>query len=199
MTDRPGLDFSFSGLKTFTANTLAASDHEQQTLADIAQAFEDAVVDTLVIKCRRALQQTGYKRLVIAGGVSANKHLREQLAALMIKAVGEVFYPRTEFCTDNGAMIALAGALRLQAGERQPLAIKTFPRWPMTDLSPMRLLVSSIPAPFERRLGTAAEAQNIGLMAPDNQYRNHDHRNGVLGLYPIRIKWRQTYSNQRRE
>lgn len=138
MTDRPGLDFSFSGLKTFTANTLAASDHEQQTLADIARAFQDAVVDTLVIKCRRALEQTGYKRLVIAGGVSANKHLREQLAALMKKLKGEVFYPRTEFCTDNGAMIALAGALRLQAGERQSLAIKTFPRWPMTDLSPMK-------------------------------------------------------------
>lgn len=137
MTERPGLDFSFSGLKTFTANTLASHDNDEQTRADIARAFEDAVVDTLVIKCKRALQQTGYKRLVIAGGVSANRHLREQLAALADKINGEVFYPRTEFCTDNGAMIALAGALRLQAGESQPLAIKTYPRWPMTDLKPM--------------------------------------------------------------
>ncbi|WP_404399845.1 tRNA (adenosine(37)-N6)-threonylcarbamoyltransferase complex transferase subunit TsaD [Idiomarina seosinensis] len=137
MTDRPGLDFSFSGLKTFAANTLASSPTDQQTLADIARCFEDAVVDTLLIKCKRALQQTGYKRLVIAGGVSANQHLRQKLAALMQQLKGEVFYPRTEFCTDNGAMIALAGALRLQAGERQSLSIKTFPRWPITELAPM--------------------------------------------------------------
>ncbi|RUO64856.1 tRNA (adenosine(37)-N6)-threonylcarbamoyltransferase complex transferase subunit TsaD [Idiomarina ramblicola] len=137
MTDRPGLNFSFSGLKTFAANTLAANESDQQTLADIARAFEDAVVDTLVIKCRRALKETGYKRLVVAGGVSANKHLRAKLEALLQKQNGQVFYPRTEFCTDNGAMIALAGALRLQAGEREPLAVKTYPRWPMTDLKPM--------------------------------------------------------------
>lgn len=137
MTDRPGLNFSFSGLKTSAANTLAANDNDEQTLADIARAFEDAVVDTLVIKCRRALKETGYKRLVVAGGVSANKHLRTKLEALLRKQNGEVFYPRTEFCTDNGAMIALAGALRLQAGEREPLAVKTHPRWPMTELKPM--------------------------------------------------------------
>lgn len=137
MTDRPGLNFSFSGLKTSAANTLAANDNDEQTLADIARAFEDAVVDTLVIKCRRALKETGYKRLVVAGGVSANKHLRAKLEALLIKQNGQVFYPRTEFCTDNGAMIALAGALRLQAGERESLAVKTHPRWPMTDLKPM--------------------------------------------------------------
>ncbi|MGM0525684.1 MAG: tRNA (adenosine(37)-N6)-threonylcarbamoyltransferase complex transferase subunit TsaD [Pseudomonadota bacterium] len=137
MTDRPGLDFSFSGLKTFAANTLASNPSDQQTLADIARAFEDAVVDTLVIKCKRALQHTGYQRLVVAGGVSANQHLREQLAALVSQVNGQVYYPRTEFCTDNGAMIALAGALRLQAGERESLSIKTYPRWPMTDLSPM--------------------------------------------------------------
>ncbi|MCH2455388.1 MAG: tRNA (adenosine(37)-N6)-threonylcarbamoyltransferase complex transferase subunit TsaD [Idiomarina sp.] len=139
MTDRPGLNFSFSGLKTFAANTLAANDNSEQTLADIARAFEDAVVDTLLIKCRRALKQTGYKRLVIAGGVSANKHLRAELEALMKKVNGRVFYPRTEFCTDNGAMIALAGALRLQAGEREALSVKTYPRWPMTDLEPMQV------------------------------------------------------------
>lgn len=137
MTDRPGLNFSFSGLKTFAANTLAANESDQQTLADIARAFEDAVVDTLVIKCRRALKETGYKRLVVAGGVSANKHLRAKLEALLQKQNGQVFYPRTEFCTDNGAMIALAGALRLQAGEHESLAVKTYPRWPMTDLKPM--------------------------------------------------------------
>jgi N6-L-threonylcarbamoyladenine synthase len=137
MTDRPGLNFSFSGLKTSAANTLAANDNDEQTLADIARAFEDAVVDTLVIKCRRALKETGYKRLVVAGGVSANKHLRAKLEALLQKQNGQVFYPRTEFCTDNGAMIALAGALRLQAGERESLAVKTHPRWPMTDLKPM--------------------------------------------------------------
>ncbi|MAC33383.1 MULTISPECIES: tRNA (adenosine(37)-N6)-threonylcarbamoyltransferase complex transferase subunit TsaD [Idiomarina] len=137
MTDRPGLNFSFSGLKTSAANTLAANDNDEQTLADIARAFEDAVVDTLVIKCRRALKETGYKRLVVAGGVSANKHLRMKLEGLLHKQNGEVFYPRTEFCTDNGAMIALAGALRLQAGEREPLTVKTHPRWPMTELKPM--------------------------------------------------------------
>jgi len=135
MTDRPGLDFSFSGLKTFTANTLASSPNGDQTRADIARAFEDAVVDTLAIKCKRALKQTGRQRLVVAGGVSANKHLRQQLEHLMTKLKGQVFYPRTEFCTDNGAMIALAGALRLEAGEKTGLAIKTFPRWPLTDLA----------------------------------------------------------------
>lgn len=138
MTDRPGLNFSFSGLKTFAANTLSANDDSEQTLADIARAFEDAVVDTLLIKCRRALKQTGYKRLVVAGGVSANTHLRAELEKLLQKVNGRVFYPRTEFCTDNGAMIALAGALRLQAGEREALDVKTYPRWPMTELSPMQ-------------------------------------------------------------
>ena len=108
MTDRPGLDFSFSGLKTFTANTLADSPNDDQTRADIARAVEDAVVDTLAIKCKRALKQTGRKRLVVAGEVSANKHLREQLEQLMKQLSGQVYY-RTEFCTDNGAMIALAG------------------------------------------------------------------------------------------
>ncbi|MGM0480735.1 MAG: tRNA (adenosine(37)-N6)-threonylcarbamoyltransferase complex transferase subunit TsaD [Pseudomonadota bacterium] len=137
MTDRPGLDFSFSGLKTFAANTLMNNASDSQTLADIARCFEDAVVDTLVIKCKRALQHTGYRRLVIAGGVSANQHLREKLAALLQQQNGRVFYPRTEFCTDNGAMIALAGALRLEAGERESLSVKTFPRWPITDLASM--------------------------------------------------------------
>lgn len=140
MTDRPGLDFSFSGLKTFAANTINANLNEsceldEQTRCDIAHAFQQAVIDTLLIKCRRALQQTGYKRLVIAGGVSANKQLRADLAELMKQIGGDVFYPRPQFCTDNGAMIAYAGFLRLKNGEQTDLAVSVKPRWAMTDLS----------------------------------------------------------------
>lgn len=134
MTDRPGLDFSFSGLKTFAANTEAQYPQDQQTRCDIAYAFQAAVVDTLAIKCQRALTQTGLKRLVIAGGVSANKQLRQRLAALMKKLGGEVFYPAPQFCTDNGAMIAYAGFLRLKAGEQTGLAVEVRPRWKMSDL-----------------------------------------------------------------
>ncbi|KAE9529276.1 tRNA (adenosine(37)-N6)-threonylcarbamoyltransferase complex transferase subunit TsaD [Testudinibacter aquarius] len=137
MTDRPGLDFSFSGLKTFAANTIANNPNDEQTRADIAFAFQEAVVDTLMIKCRRALQQTGLKRLVIAGGVSANTALRHGLAELMQQLNGEVFYPEPQFCTDNGAMIAYAGFLRLKHGQRQDLAIEVRPRWNMTELSPL--------------------------------------------------------------
>ncbi len=138
MTDRPGLDFSFSGLKTFTANTIAANESDEQTRADIARAFEDAVVDTLAIKCKRALKQTGMKRLVVAGGVSANRHLREKLGQLMQSLGGEVYYPRPEFCTDNGAMIAYAGMQRLKNGEHHDLAVKAFPRWPIDSLKPIK-------------------------------------------------------------
>lgn len=134
MTDRPGLDFSFSGLKTFAANTIRAADNAPQTRANIAFAFQEAVVDTLVIKCRRALKQTGLKRLVIAGGVSANTQLRNALQEMMVKLKGEVFYPRMEFCTDNGAMIAYAGMQRLKAGEIEPLASKAQPRWSLESL-----------------------------------------------------------------
>lgn len=135
MTDKPGLNFSFSGLKTHAANTIAGADDAHQTRANIARAFEDAVVDTLLIKCRRALKQTGLKRLVVAGGVSANLHLREQLTSYLTSIGGRVYFPRAEFCTDNGAMIAFAGAQRLTAGETAPLAIKTWPRWPLAELS----------------------------------------------------------------
>lgn len=134
MTDRPGLDFSFSGLKTSAANVIAKEGTSPQVQADIAASFQQAVVDTLVIKSERALLQTGYKRLVIAGGVSANTSLREQLAVLLKRYGGEVFYPRKEFCTDNGAMIALAGYFRLAAGQQQDLTIGVTPRWPMQDL-----------------------------------------------------------------
>lgn len=142
MTDRPGLDFSFSGLKTFAANTIHQAIQQEgqltaQIKADIAYAFQQAVVETLAIKCRRALQQTGLKRLVIAGGVSANQQLRQQLAQLMHQLGGEVFYPQPQFCTDNGAMIAYAGFLRLKHGEQQDLAIQVKPRWNMTELAPI--------------------------------------------------------------
>lgn len=140
MTDRPGLDFSFSGLKTFAANTIhahldAQGKLDEQTRCDIAHAFQQAVIDTLIIKVRRALQQTGRKRLVIAGGVSANRQLRHDLAETMAQLGGEVFYPCPAFCTDNGAMIAYAGYLRLKHGEHTDLAVAVKPRWPMTELS----------------------------------------------------------------
>ena len=139
MTDRPGLDFSFSGLKTFTLNTIAAHRGDDvlpddQTMADIACAFQEAVVDTLAIKCRRALEQTGLKTLIIAGGVSANIRLRERLEEALKKVGGEVFYARHEFCTDNGAMIAYAGCQRLMAGQQEGLAISAKPRWPIDTL-----------------------------------------------------------------
>ncbi len=141
MTDRPGLDFSFSGLKTYTLNTVNdAKDSGQwddQVRADIALAFEAAVVDTLTIKCRRALQQTDCKRLVIAGGVSANKRLRASLEAMTGKLGAGVFYARPEFCTDNGAMIAYAGCQRMQAGQRDGERIVAVPRWPMNTLPPV--------------------------------------------------------------
>ncbi|CNI84589.1 MULTISPECIES: tRNA (adenosine(37)-N6)-threonylcarbamoyltransferase complex transferase subunit TsaD [Yersinia] len=134
MTDRPGLDFSFSGLKTFAANTIRANGTDDQTRADIARAFEDAVVDTLAIKSKRALDQTGFKRLVIAGGVSANRTLRSKLAEMMKKRGGEVFYARPEFCTDNGAMIAYAGLIRLKSGASSELSVSVRPRWPLAEL-----------------------------------------------------------------
>lgn len=154
MTNRPGLDFSFSGLKTFALNTLqknTLSDNtlaestpsndvtNEQTRADIARAFEDAVVDTMAIKCKRAIEQTDFKQLVMAGGVSANESLRARLQILANKEGFEVFYPRPEFCTDNGAMIAFAGSLRLQNGlqnqsieqELQNHRFNAYPRWPI--------------------------------------------------------------------
>ena len=140
MVDRPGLDFSFSGLKTFALNTMQkAAETEngelsQQTKADISLAFEEAVVDTLKIKCRRALEQQQCDRLVIAGGVGANKRLRTELAEMIRQQGGELYYPRIEFCTDNGAMIAQAGCFRLMAGESQPLEIDARARWSMQEL-----------------------------------------------------------------
>ncbi|MEB4591903.1 tRNA (adenosine(37)-N6)-threonylcarbamoyltransferase complex transferase subunit TsaD [Candidatus Thiothrix sp. Deng01] len=136
MVDRPGCDFSFSGLKTFSLTTWQNSGQTEQDKADIARAFEDAVVDTLFIKCRRALEQAGRKRLVVAGGVGANRRLRERLAELE----ADVFFPRLAFCTDNGAMIAYAGALRLQAGAQEAAVISARPRWPLTELEALDIL-----------------------------------------------------------
>ncbi len=137
MTDRPGLDFSFSGLKTQVLLAWKNSDQADQTRADIARAFEDAVVDTLAIKCERALRETGLRTLVVAGGVGANLRLRARLQAMAAGLGGSVCFPRMEFCTDNGAMIAFAGALRLQAGQHADEAISVFPRWDMAGLSPV--------------------------------------------------------------
>ncbi len=134
MTDRPGLEFSFSGLKTQVLLAWQQSDRGEQTRADIARGFEEAVTETLAIKCERALRQTGRKALVVAGGVGANRRLRERLAEMAQRCAVQVCFPRLEFCTDNGAMIAYAGALRLMAGQRESSAISVRPRWDMASL-----------------------------------------------------------------
>jgi len=134
MTDRPGLDFSFSGLKTQVLLAYRAHAGDPAAKADVARGFEDAIVETLAIKCRRALAQTGSDKLVIAGGVGANRQLRAQLAAAGEREGFKVYFPRLEFCTDNGAMIALAGALRLQAGLHDGLSITVAPRWDLESL-----------------------------------------------------------------
>lgn len=132
MTDRPGLDFSFSGLKTAVALVVnELEDGDEQARADVARAFVDAVVDTLAIKCGRAVKQTGINRLVAAGGVSANRQLREKLKAMADETGGRVFYPRPEFCTDNGAMIAYTGYVKISAGRSEPLEFAAYPRWPI--------------------------------------------------------------------
>ena len=134
MTDRPGLEFSFSGLKTHTRNLWREHCGEENAVADIAAGFQQAVVDTMVIKCRRAMQQTRCAQLVIAGGVGANLRLREALTRAGQKYGWNVSYPRIEFCTDNGAMIAHAGYHRLLAGEAEAEIIHARPRWPLDEL-----------------------------------------------------------------
>ncbi len=132
MLNRPGLNFSFSGLKTAAITELRANPalaHE-----DLAASFEAAVVDTLLAKCKRALQQEQLTTLVISGGVGANKNLREQADQMCSKLGGRAFYPRLEFCTDNGAMIALVGALRLDKDERSALDLSVRPRWSLDEL-----------------------------------------------------------------
>ena len=126
MLDRPGLDFSFSGLKTAALVALRGRDLTDVVRADVARGFEDAVVETLAEKCRRALNATGHRRLVIAGGVGANRTLRARLAEIVAQVGAELFFPRTEFCTDNGAMIALAGCMRLSHRSAQSLKADEF-------------------------------------------------------------------------
>lgn len=134
MTKRPGLDFSFSGLKTAVLHQVRERADDELSRADIAYAFQEAMVETLVIKCRRALQQTGCQRLVVAGGVGANARLRERLDQEAAKGGVTVNYPRLEYCTDNAAMIAYAGYLRLSAGQGEDLDFSVRPRWQLADL-----------------------------------------------------------------
>ncbi len=140
MTRRPGLDFSFSGLKTAARQALAEQGGDWQTRADIACSFEQAVVETLVIKAQRALARVEQGRLVVAGGVGANACLR---AALRELPGVELHFPRLEFCTDNGAMIAYTGAMRLAAGAATERAVRAYPRWPLTELAPFELTAPS--------------------------------------------------------
>jgi N6-L-threonylcarbamoyladenine synthase len=137
MTDKPGLNMSFSGLKTFAANTIRAEADDLQTRANIAYAFQEAVVDTLLIKCRRALKQTGLTRIVMAGGVAANSMLRKGFAEASKQDKFEIFYPSFEYCTDNGAMIAYAGCKRLMVGQTTPVDSKALPRWSLESLPPV--------------------------------------------------------------
>lgn len=134
MTDRPGLDFSFSGLKTQVLLAWRDSDQSEQTRADIARGFEDAVVETLAIKCERALDAAGTDVIVVAGGVGANKRLRAKLQQMAARRGGRACFPRPALCTDNGAMIAFAGALRLEAGQHTPPQVQVTPRWDMATL-----------------------------------------------------------------
>ncbi len=132
MTDRPGLDFSFSGLKTFSLNTWNQSNKDEQARAEIAKAFQHAVVETLIIKCKRAVQESECTRLVVAGGVGANKSLRLALQQWMHGIGGEIYFPALEYCTDNGAMVAYAGCLRMLAGEKDAqVGVEVKPRWPL--------------------------------------------------------------------
>ncbi len=135
MVARPGMDFSFSGLKTFAANTIRQQGQDSVTLAAIARAFQDAVIETLIIKCRRALRATGWNTLVVAGGVSANIALRTALTRMAAEIGGRACFARPEFCTDNGAMIAYVGCQRLLAGERAGMQVAIYPRWPLTAIS----------------------------------------------------------------
>jgi N6-L-threonylcarbamoyladenine synthase len=134
MMNKPGCDFSFSGLKTFVSNTLKKSDKNEQTKADIAYEFQAAIADTLVLKAARALTQTHLHRLVVAGGVAANTWLRAKLKNMAAEQGITLYYPRPSFCTDNGAMIAYLGYRRLNLGQSDNLGIKTIARYPLDQL-----------------------------------------------------------------
>ena len=134
MLDRAGLEFSFSGLKTAVLHAVRAQPLTDARRADIAYAVQDAIVDTLIAKAMRALEDTGLDALVVSGGVSANRALRERMATASARRGARVYYPRIEFCTDNAAMIAVAGLARLAAGEHEGLAIQAKARWPLSEL-----------------------------------------------------------------
>jgi len=138
MLDRPGLEFSFSGLKTAVLHASREQELTGQRKADIACAVQEAIIETLVAKALRALEHTGLDALVVSGGVGANRSLRERMAAAAAQAGARVFYPRIEFCTDNAAMIAVAGLARLEAGEHEGLAIQARARWPLASLTAVR-------------------------------------------------------------
>jgi N6-L-threonylcarbamoyladenine synthase len=138
MLDRPGLEFSFSGLKTAVLHAVRASQMTEAVKADVAFAVQEAIVETLAAKAARALEQTGLDVLVVSGGVSANQSLRTRLAEMLHQRGGRVYYPRTEFCTDNAAMIAVAGLARLVAGQRDGLSIQARAQWPLQTLGPAK-------------------------------------------------------------
>jgi N6-L-threonylcarbamoyladenine synthase len=135
MLDRAGLEFSFSGLKTAVSLVVKQGTPDDATRADIAASVEAAIVDTLAAKSLRALEETGHAALVVAGGVGANRNLRVRLAADTARVGVKIFYPRIEFCTDNAAMIAVAGMARLKAGRHEDLAVRGRARWPLSELS----------------------------------------------------------------
>ena len=137
MLDRPGLEFSFSGLKTAVLHAVRAADLSEQRRADIARAVEEAITGTLTAKALRALEYTGLTTLVVSGGVGANRALRAQLSAAAQGRGARVYYPRIEFCTDNAAMIAVAGLARLAAGQHAGLAIEARAQWPLAALPPL--------------------------------------------------------------
>jgi N6-L-threonylcarbamoyladenine synthase len=137
MLDRPGLEFSFSGLKTAVSHAIRGVTLTEALRADVALAVQDAIVDTLVTKALRALDETDHEALVVCGGVGANQALRARLTAAVAARGARVYYPRMEFCTDNAAMIAVAGLARLAAGERAPLAIEARAQWPLESLRPL--------------------------------------------------------------
>ena len=136
MIDRPGYEFSFSGLKTAVLLAVRAAPLDQQRRADIARGVQDAIVDTLCVKTLRAVAATGHRQLVVAGGVGANRELRTRLTRELLERGGRAFFPRPEFCTDNAAMIAVAGLMRLSAGERGGSGIEVRARWPLAQLRP---------------------------------------------------------------
>jgi len=147
MLDRPTLEFSFSGLKTAVSLAVkgraAAGTLDEGTRADIAAGVQHAIVETLVAKTLRALEQTGYDALVVAGGVGANRGLRERMSEAVARQGVQVFYPRIEFCTDNAAMIAVAGMARLKAGLHEGLAIRARAAWSLSELGPLSELATS--------------------------------------------------------